>query len=467
MSPVDKTGYLGRLLRSEVPFRRGIAIQALDKSLDPFMSRTSIEEVIGLRRVTDRWKPKTYEELYEAFAAHVRLLAEAVDHLPAAESTEAAKAILSHVRTLILIVPLAKTILVFLRRTAAMPGLREQCIEAVVTTLHCEGKDLPETVRSELHVIRAELTESSFSNKLRRHAGMKLLEDNFDPEGQYSDGVGPELIQLAADVVADPELLALELPWLVTNEAENGFQFGQLLGQADDLTLWPSIVSAWIKAGEQRSDFFVGGYLSAWHCKQLDLWEQMVENLSANAEIRSSVLGLVWRSGMSDHIARALLAMAKRGNIDPKGFRLFIYGGVVSQLPLGVLQGIIDLLLEGNDPSALDAALEILDSRLRGHSNELSVLSSRVERVLNSAVFIEGGVTKRPNNMLLFHWNETANRLLDFDPDAGARLAVRCIVNFANANSITAGFRPEPLDFLSKAARAKPAVVWPAIAHRL
>jgi hypothetical protein len=467
LSPVGKIDYLYKLLRSEVPFRREIAVKALGKSLDPFMSRTSIDEVIGLRRLPDRWMPKTYGELYDAYAAHVRLLEEAVDYLPATEATEAATAILSHIRSLILIVPLANTVLAFLRRAATMPDLREQCIETIVATLHYEGKELPETVKSELHVICAELTESSFSNKLRRHAGMKLLEDNFDAEGQYSDAAGPELIQLAADAVAAPELLVPELAWLVTDEAKNGFQFGQLLGQADDFKLWPPIVSTWINAGEHRSDFFIGGYLSALHVKKVDLWEQIVEDLLANAEIRSSVLGLIWRSGMSDRIAKALLSMARQGNIDPKAFRQFIYGGVVNQLPLNALEGIVDLLLEGDDPSAPDAAMDILDSRLRGHPDELSTLSTRIELVLNSAVFVEGAASKHSNNMLQFRWNELANRLLDFDPDAGAKLAVRCIANFANVNSITSGFHPEPLKFLSKAAQAKSAIIWPAIARRL
>ncbi|CAH2808737.1 MAG: unnamed protein product [uncultured Caballeronia sp.] len=405
--------------------------------------------------------------MYDAYAAHVRLLEEAVDYLPAAEATAAVTAILRQVRSLILIAPLTKTILGFLRRTAAMPGLREQCIETIVATLHYEGKELPETVTSELRGIRAELIESSFSKKLRRHAGMKLIEDNFDVEGQYSDAAGPALIELAADVLADPPLLAPELAWLVTDEAKNGFQFGQFLGQADDLKLWLPIVSAWIKAGDKRSDYFIGGYLSAWHVKKVDVWEQLVESVFANAKIRSSALGLVWRSGMSDRIARSLLTMVRQGDIDPKAFQLFIYGGVINQLPLDVLESIVDLLLEGGDPIAPDAAMDILDSRLRGHADELSVLSARLERVLNSALFIEGSPSKHPNTMLLFRWNELANRLLDFNPDAEAKLAVRCIANFANVNSITAGFHPDPWKFLSKAAQARPAVVWPAIALRL
>lgn len=467
LSPIHKIDYLRGLLRSETPFQRKIAVQALSKSLDPFMSRTAIDEVIGLRRLPDRWKPKTYEELYDAYAAHVNLLEDAIRFLPAEEATEAAKGILSYVRSLILIVPLAKTILAFLRRAAAMPGLREQCIETVVATLHYEGKALSEAVKTELHTIRVELTETSFSDKLRRHAGMKLLEDNFDAEGEYSDAAGPKLIQLVDAVVADPGLLASELKWLVTDEAKNGFQFGQLLGQFDDLNLWPHILSAWIKAGDQRSDFFVGGYLSAWHVKKIDMWEQIVESMFAIAEIRSSVLGLVWRSGMSDRIARALLAMGKQGDIDPTTFRLFVYGGGINQLPLDVLEGVIDLLLVGTDLNAPDAALDLLDSRLRGHPDEMSVLSIRIERVLNSAVFVEGGASKYSNNMLLFRWNAVANRLLDFDPAAGAKLAARCIANFANVDSVTAGFHPEPLKFLSNAARVNPDVVWPAIAGRL
>jgi hypothetical protein len=111
--------------------------------------------------------------------------------------------------------------------------------------------------------------------------------------------------------------------------------------------------------------------------------------------------------------------------------------------------------------------MDLLDSRLRGHPDEMSGLSARIGMVLNSAVFVEGEASKHSNNMLLFRWNAVANSLLDFDPDAGAKLAVRCIASFANVNSVTAGFQPEPLKFMSNAAKAKPTVVWPAIARRL
>lgn len=468
LTPTDKIDYLRDLLRSEVPFRRNIAVQALSKSLSPFMSRTAIEEIIGLRRLPDRWMPKTNDELYDAYAAHVRLLKDAVEYLPAEDAREAAKGILSHARTLIQIAQVAKTVLHFLRRAALIPGLRDHCVEAVVAILHYDGKALSPEVFLELQAIRAELTESSFSDKLRRYAGMKLIEDHFDTDGKYVDAAGSELAQLATEAIADPKALTAELSWLVTDAAKNGFQFGQILGQADDLKLWELIISTWIDAGVNRSDLFVGGYLSAWHVKNVKSWEQLLECLFKNPEVRSSVLGLVWRSGITDHIAWTLLDMAKREEIDPKAFRLFVYGNVVNQLPTGVIERIVDLLLEIDDANAPDAALDIIDSRLRGQPDEIKGLSTRMEGALNSTVLVEDETRGHSNNdMRLFRWNEVANLLLETDPDAAAKLAVQCIANFAKASSVTSGFHPYPLKFLSNAARLKPAVIWPAIAHRL
>lgn len=467
LSPIEKLDYLRKLLHSPVPFYREIAVQALSKSLDPFMSRQVIDEVIGLQRLPGRWMPETWEQLYDAYAAHVSLLEESVDYLPDAEGHKAATGILEHFRSLVVIVPIAKSILAFMRRAAQMHELRDKCIETIVTTLRYEGKALSKEVSSELESLRVELTESSFSTKLRRHAGMKLVEDHFTADGEYLDGAKPELIQLAEAAVKDPALLLPELAWLVTDDAKNGYEFGVLLGRLDDLNLWNSILSAWIGATEKRSDVFIGGYLSAVHGKNVPLWEDLVEILLSNDKIRQLALGVVWRSGISDRIAKLLLDLARQGEIDPKEFRLFIYGGVVNQLQLTVFEGVIDLLLGIDDQFAPDAALDLLESRLRGHPEEDVLLSSRIEQTLGAAAFVEGQEHQGYNHMLLYRWNGVANHLLELDADAAAHLAVRLIENFASRNSVTAGYRPDPLKFLSNVAQAKPEVVWPAIARRL
>jgi hypothetical protein len=467
VAPSEKIGYLTTLLHDAAEKRRELAVQALTKSLDPFKTRDVIEEVIGLRRLPSRWTAQTYDELYDAYAAHVQVLTDAAEYLPEPEALAAAKGLLGNVRSLIMVPKVADKILVFLHRASGRPGLREQCIEAIVTTLHHEGAELPARIKSELLTLRNALTHSNFEQKLRRYAGMKLLEDSFDADGEYHDDAQPELISLAEQAAATPELLRPELAWVVTEDAKNGFQFGQLLGQRDEHKLWDAILRAWIDAGERRSDFFIGGYLSAWHSADVASWETVVEGLLRTEGLTGDAVGVIWRSGMSAGVAWTLLGMAQRGELDPTAFRLFIYGGIVSKFPDAVVAGVLDLLVDRTGPNAAVAALEILDSRLRGHPEKLPDMTVHIERVLNLAAFVEGGPDNHANHMMLFSWNEMALRLLGIDPDAGARLAVRCIANFARENSVTAGYDPEPLTFLSKAASARPDVVWHAIARRL
>ncbi|WP_343623520.1 hypothetical protein [Roseateles puraquae] len=468
VAPRDKLQYMNGLLHSPTEFYRLIAIRALSESLEPFISRTAIEETIGLRRLPDRWMPKTVDELHASYAAHVDLLDEALGFLPAQEALEAARGIVRNVRSLIL-APMAAKIIAFLRRVSAMPELRGECIEALVATLHYEGKSLPDNVKADLEALRVELTDSSFANKLRRHAGMKLVEDHFDADGNYSDEASPVLGQLVTEAIAEPELLKPELTWLVSEEAKNGFQYGQLLGKADaTMSLWPAIASAWVQAGEQRSDFFIGGYLSALFERDVATWEQVLGKLLADPVARPSVLGVVWRSGMTDSMADKLLSMAEAGELDPRSFRLFVYGGVINQMPLAVVCKAIDRMMgDGTDPLGADAALDVINSRMRGRADERAGLAKLLERVLDAKAFIEGAVGAKTNNMLQYHWNDAAMRLLALDADAAARLAVRCIDHFGNEDSITSGYFGEPLKFLSNATRERPEVVWPAIARRL
>ena len=117
--------------------------------------------------------------------------------------------------------------------------------------------------------------------------------------------------------------------------------------------------------------------------------------------------------------------------------------------------------------NAATHALEAGDSFQHGHPDQFALLRPQAERMLNLAPFVVGGDIPHSNNSILFHWNQMANRLLEADPDAGARLAARCIANFAMDNSVTAGFRPYPLKFLFRAAKVKPDVVWPAVTRQL
>lgn len=468
VAPRAKLRYLDGLLHSATDFNRKIAVRALSKSLEPYISRSVIDETIGLRRLPDRWMPKTVDELHDSYIAYFDLLDNATSFLPPNEAEEAARGIIRNVRSLIL-GTIAPKIIKFLRRTSAIPTLRDECIEVLVATLHYEDKALPNNIKKDLLDLRKELTDSSFSNKLHRHAGMKLVEDHFDVDGNYSDKASPALVALVSDAIAKPELLKPELTWLVTTEAKNGFQYGRLLGQVDTaMCLWPSIQYAWTLKGENRSDYFVGGYLSALFERDVTVWEQLIELLLFDPMVRRSVIGVVWRSGMTDSIAQKILSMAESGELDPTSLRLFVYGGVINKLPLEVFNKTVNLMLgDGTNPAGAEAALDVINSHLRGHIHDQAALVNLLERLLKAQAFIVGGSGVKTNNMTPYQWNEAALRLLSLDPDAAARLAVCCIDHFGNEGSITSGYYGEPLKFLSNATRERPGAVWPAIAQRL
>jgi len=468
VAPREKLRYLERLLHSSTYFNRQIAVRALSKSLEPYISRSVIDETIGLSRLPDRWMPKTVNELHDSYIAYFNLLDTAAGFLPQNEAEEATRGIVRNVRSLIL-GPMGPKIIEFLRRASRMPTLRDECIEVLVATLHYEDKALPDNIKKDLLDLRRELTDSSFSNKVHRHAGMKLVEDHFDVDGNYSDKASPVLIALVSEAIAKPELLKPELAWLVTMEAKNGFQFGQLLGQADTtMCLWPYIKFAWTLKGENRSDYFIGGYLSALFERDATAWEQVIEQLLLDPMVRRSVIGVVWRSGMTDSMAQKLLSIAESGELDPSFFRLFVYGGVVNKLPFEVFNKAVDLMLgDGTSSSGAEAALDVINSHFRGHEDDQAVLAKLLERLLNAQAFIVGGSGIKTNNMTPYQWNEAAMRLLSLDPDAAARLAVRCIDHFGSEGSVTSSYFGEPLKFLSNATRVRASAVWPAIARRL
>lgn len=171
---------------------------------------------------------------------------------------------------------------------------------------------------------------------------------------------------------------------------------------------------------------------------------------------------------MSDTVARELLLLARSGVVEPTAFRFFVYGGVVNQMPIDVIVGVVDLLLAMAESFASDCALDILESRLRGVPQDMKTLSVFLERVLDAPNFIEGGSAKTSSsNMTDYRWNEGANLLLRFAPVRAARIAIRCIEHFGSSGSVTSGYLPESLKFLVNTAGEQPVAVWGAIGRRL
>ena len=469
LPPTAKVPYLRRLLRSDRRTRRELAIKSIEESLHHFISRIDVGSTAGLRLLPERWMPKTFDELWKGYSEHIELLAAAFNDLPDCERLLAAKAIIGNARSLVQIEPISTRVIDLLRDFSRDQSLKETVVEALVSILHFDRTALPLTTVKSLEELRQNLTESSYHDRLRRYAGLKLLEDNFTEDGTYTDEPHPTLRALASEALMMPHVLEGELSWLVTEDAKNGFQFGALLGKDDaNLALWTMLKNAWLNAGAERTDYFLGGYLSGLFNRDPVRWEITIRELFVVVDATDEILGLVWRSGMSDAVARELLARCEAGRLEPRRFRLLVYGGVVRSLPLDVLISIVTKLSSGTDTQDVDAALELLQSRLRMNSEDVSELLALLAVVLSHPFFVRGSEeANKFDNMRDYRWTEGAKTLAKHSPERGLALAVLCLQTFGSEGSITDRILSQTPDFLDSALEQWPVELWHVISQQL
>lgn len=469
MPPSGKISFLRGLIQSENEDRQRLALRALEESLRTFISRMDIGDTMGLRVMPARWMPKNYNELWDGYGRHIDLLAEAYKFLPETMRNVAAKGIIDNTRDILRIPVLSEKIIESLRMFATDISLKKLVVERLIEVLHYDRSNLPEVVAAQLDQLRKDLTENTFHDKLERQVGLQLLEDNFTSDGEYTDQPSPVLFELCAEILAEPKLLTKELPWLVTEEAKNGFQFGVILGSADlRLDLWEMIKLSWLKADADRSDYFLGGYLNGLFSQDTGLWELVIGELFQTPEALQYLLRLVWRSGMSDEVAWELSRLCDDGEIEARSFGILIYGGVVGSIPLEFAKQIVTKLLGGTTPEDADTALSLLQSRIRTHREEISELLGLLERALNHHTFICGSGDKRSLDRLRdHHWSTAAKTLHKKAPDLALEVALKCIDHFGATGSVTDSYRSGALEFMDTIIKQWPYEVWQRIANQI
>ncbi|MES2510403.1 MAG: hypothetical protein V4625_10770 [Pseudomonadota bacterium] len=469
MSPLDKLPYLERQLRGSSHERRTIILKALSESLSPFLSRVDIGESSGLRLLPKRWTPATYSDLWACYAGHVDLLITAFDFLQGKDRSAAAHAVMNHIRSLFLIPLLEERLIKALRRFAEFADLKGEVVEKVASVLHYEGKSLRVPLQVELADFLKALTETTFHDRMRRYVGLRLLEDSFDDSGEYTELPKTGLLELRDEAIASPDLLTGELAWVVSSEAKNGFQFGELLGFEDlHLSLFTQIFDAWEVAGTDRSDYFFGGYLHGLFKQDEGLWSLVMGELFAIVPNGSDLLQLAWRSGMNEEVAQALFELMLQRRIQPREFRILVYGAVVRQIPLDFLQGIVKTLISSSDPVDADTALDLLESRRRSVPADTSVLLELYLPTLSHKTFLAGHKKEEGwNNMRNYHWNEAAKLLLEKNPQSALELATEGVRTFGKSGTITDAYGKEGTAFFDEVIQKYPAEIWPAIAAQL
>jgi hypothetical protein len=354
-----------------------------------------------------RWLPKTYGEWFEAYKLYWTTLRAILEESTTELRCRAADILLSHMRELLKVDYLHEEILNTLEQIAAYEDIdKRKVISNIEVVLSYDKDGLPHDIASALAAVRDNLIGTSFSSRLRRYAGMDLLQDRISE----ADKTANDIRQLVNEALANPDLLRNELSWLITEEAQNGYRFGHILGQQDvNNSTWPEILRAWQAGGDTTSDYFIGGYLRAIFERDSRAWEVIIHDVATVTTKTQYLPGLIWRSGMTDDVAKLLLDLGRAGRLPPEALGIFSMGQSSAAISDPLFGEWLDFLVGTESFKAASSALNLASMSLLG-ARELS--ADQIVKVISQPALF---APDHADVMMTHYWFQLARRLVKLD----------------------------------------------------
>jgi len=418
----------------------------------------------GLRKVPALWQPKIWGELFDAYRRVWNYLRENIESFSGEEKARVATILLESAGGLTRIQNLADMVVDTLDELAKKPWIdQKQLLSTISRFLRFEGKELPAEITSRWESLRDQLTGTGFPERLRRYVGMDIFEDRFEDDGTPSVHVEAEVQGLAREALADPELLERELQWLVTPEAESGYQFGYELGKSDQGLVFLDRILAALSKSERGSAYFLGGYFKAIYERDREKWESELDELCENPKLCIHVPELTWRSGLTDKAARRIVGLAHRQAITAEHFSCFRMGGTLKALSEDAFGEWIEYLL-GEGATGAYLALDFFDSYYLYHKKGKDKLPEQLtlSLLLHEAFFGKADKTNR-QQMGDFHWKQVALRFLKEYSQHGFSISDQLLEYFGIEGTIIGGYRTHAQEVLVKIIKISPPEVWKQI----
>ncbi|MEJ7843757.1 MAG: hypothetical protein WKF95_18510, partial [Rubrobacter sp.] len=469
-SPEERMPILVEALYSNVKERRLLALDACGQALESgHFSRSGRLEHQGLRPSAQLWTPQTYGEMFDAYRGVWQLVNDRLDGLPEDERLRAVEILLGHARGLGAIPNLAGMIVKTLRELVQKAYVDERkVLEKAIQVLHYERSRLSPETRNNWERLRNQLTGEGFHALMMRYVSMDLLEDKFDEQRNRVDQAQPKIEELALQTVADPSLLEPELCWLVTSEARNGFRFGYELGIRDPgYKLVSLLLSAQKNAGTNATGYFLGGYFRALFEGNPSAWEERLDTLAADEQLRVWVPELTWRSGMTDRAALRVLKLYEEGAVDVRSFKMFTLGGVVRHLSEHVFVRFVESLLNSTDNVAVSVTLDLIHFYYSDEESERTLPKDLTIRVLTHRAFLEMGERGQRDQMDEYNWMDVATSFVELYPEKSLDLAEFILAHFGEDDTIFEGFLSQSQNVLTKIVTLYPERMWARIAEYL
>lgn len=465
-SPFERFTVLKEALTSPSAVRRAIGLKAADAALQTTrFTRIVGAEYQGLRQPPLLWRPVNMVELREAYERVWNYLAVRVNEVEGPERGQIVHVLLDNARSLYSVPDLAPLVMNVVRQLSETVRNPADIVRLTETVLHYDGRGLSPEQRADWERLRRELVGTDFASRLQRYVGMELLEDSFTEDGEHTDKAGPKIEALAAEALRQPDLLRKEMPWLMAGGAQNGFRFGYHLGRADEkLTLLPELTEC-----QRRSPdaIVLSGYLRALSERDSAEWESVLDECASDRGLRTFVPELSWRGGLTDRAARRVLQLATAGVLEPSGFRMFGYGGVLKGLSTEVFDEWVRFLLACGHSGAVGVALGLYRVYYAWGDTPPPLPKELTRQLLTSSALFRGVSQWNGRRDGAHEWTAIAKRFLAAYEDEAVGLASTLLEHFGDEESVLGSYDSPTEEVLGMVLKMQPAAVWQRLAPLL
>lgn len=321
-------------------------------------------EFQGLRPEVEFWRPKTWEEVFDAWRLVWRHLFAVTRNWEVQERRLANSTLIRAGALLLSPGNLANEVMETLFQLAEDPATDIQHFtQVVIRELKFRTTKMPKAIPSKLRALDKKLTGDSFGERFARYVPNTTEDEAYEVRENTVKQLhqpSQRVHRLAAQVATNPSLFSVHLPQFVVADGHRLYEFGVKLAEAlcSQETV-NAVISAQLCALPAMKTQFINGYFFGLKACFPDLWEASMSHLLQDDTSRVLGVAVVLSAGVSENIMRLLLDLFWQGHVPAAAFSRLAWQAKANNIPRVLVEEVLAALVNSTEDTALTVAIQL------------------------------------------------------------------------------------------------------------
>lgn len=466
-NPEVRFNFLKSYFSSNDPARIKIGFLCLSEYLETTGGHRTIgPEYQGTKTVANLWRPRTYEELYDAWMNGWSLLKDLMKTYP----NEASEIAINRARGLIRAKPLTEIVTQTLEAVPQSDhSISKKLLMAVQTILRFECKHLTSEITDRLKGIQsAPFGNDKLLADLHRYVGVQFYADpDFTGQENYQEQRANKITNLADQFLKNIAELEKKYDWLFSKEAENTWEFGHALGLSDKNNSLLSGMHSYLESNFEKADFnptLLGGYINGIRQKDANAADAYIEKLS-ESNARKFIIDIIFRSGINDKVIKILIDTDTKHPLPARWFGALGYGGILKTVTAENFNLFVNHLLSKPEPEAAGTCIQMFEFYYGNTKNELPI--ELAMKILTDNRLLSPPEGYRIDTMTEYYWNELAKRVFKIAPDQRIFIVRKLLQTFGDSGGVSDSHSSLAISFINQSIAEHAEELWNTVSPHL